>query len=184
MNLNIQGNQFEDIATHGLDIKGHSPDFDYGTSKVIISGNQIRRVGFSGILISSGAKTSTGWKPIQYVTISSNLISNCGHKTQNENDAAIFLRHNQENIIIDGNQIFKNKHKGVMVGNFEKDATNSKNILIKGNIITENGSIGIHVAGGKNILVTGNILEKNSKSIFAESYRNFKLENYKAENNI
>lgn len=183
-NLTITGNQFDNISTHGLDIKGHSPDADYGTSRVIISNNQIRKAGFSGILISSGSKTNKGWKAIQNVTVSHNIIEGCGASTQNPNDAAIFMRHNQEQILIDGNQILKNKHKGIMLGNFEKDAPNSRNILIKGNMITSNGSLGIHISGGENVLVTANILDKNEKGLVAEAYRNFKLLNYKASDNI
>ncbi|MFP5387111.1 MAG: right-handed parallel beta-helix repeat-containing protein [Bacteriovoracia bacterium] len=182
--LNIQGNQMENISTHGLDIKGHSPDFNYGTSKVIISGNQIRNAGFSGILISSGARTDKGWKAIKNITVSGNHIEGCGNKTTNPNDAAIFMRHNQEMILIDGNQIYQNKHKGIMLGNFEKDAPVSKNILIKGNLITGNGSYGIHISGGENVLVNANILDKNEKGLVAEKYRTFPLTNFKASENI
>lgn len=184
LNLNISNNQFENISTHALDIKGHSPDADYGTSKVLIVGNQIRNAGFNGILISSAAKTLKGWKAIKNITVANNLIEGCGSKTQNPNDAAIFMRHNQEQILLEGNQIFRNRHKGIMLGNFEKDAPNSRNILIKGNIITENGSFGIHVSGGENVLVSGNILDKNEKGIVSESYRNFKLVNFKSSENI
>lgn len=183
-NLTIVGNQFENISTHGLDIKGHSPDADYGTSKVIIANNQIRKAGFSGILISSGSKTQKGWKAIRNLTVSQNIIEDCGKSSQNPNDAAIFMRHNQEQILIDGNQIIRNKHKGIMLGNFEKDAPNSRNILIKGNMITENGSYGIHISGGENVLVSSNILDKNEKGIVAEPYRNFKLVNYLKTDNI
>lgn len=184
LELNIQGNQFENISTHGLDIKGYSPDQDYGTSRVIISGNQFKKAGFSGILISSGSKTDKGWKAIKYVTVSHNHFENCGYATTNPNDAAIFMRHNQENIIIEGNQIVENKQKGIMLGNFEPDATNSRNILINANILTANGSTGIHISGGENVVVSNNIVDRKEKGIVAESYRNFKLINYKASNNI
>ncbi|MFY7992616.1 MAG: right-handed parallel beta-helix repeat-containing protein [Bacteriovoracaceae bacterium] len=184
LELNIQGNQFSDISTHCLDIKGRSPDQSYGTSRVIISNNQIRRAGFSGILLSSGSKTNTGWKALQYVTVSQNHIEECGHSTKNSNDAAIFMRHNQEMISITGNQIFKNRHKGIMLGNFEPSAPNSKNILISGNILTDNGNYGIHISGGENVLISNNILDKNLKGIVAEGYKSFKLLNYIAINNI
>lgn len=182
--LNILGNQFSDIATHCLDVKGYSPDQDYGTSKVIISNNQIRRAGFSGILLSSGAKTKQGWKAIEYVTISQNHLEGCGHLSKNPNDAAIFMRHNQEMISVTGNQIYQNHQKGIMLGNFEPDAPNSKNILINGNILNKNASHGIHISGGKNVQVSNNILDNHSKGIVAEPYRTFKLENYQAQNNI
>jgi hypothetical protein len=181
--LNIQGNQFSDIATHCLDVKGFSPDQDYGTSKVIISNNQIRRAGFSGILISSGSKTKSGWKAIQFVTISLNHLEGCGHLTKNPNDAAIFMRHNQEMVSLTGNQIYKNHQKGIMLGNFEPDAPNSKNILINGNILTKNGSYGIHISGGENVQISNNILDGHSKSIVAEAYKKFKLVNYKSTSN-
>lgn len=184
LELNILGNQFSDIATHCLDVKGHSPDQDYGTSRIIISQNQIRRAGFSGILISSGSVTKSGWKAIQYVTVSQNHIEGCGHLTKNPNDAAIFMRHNQEMISITGNQIFKNHQKGIMLGNFEPDAPNSKNILINGNILNKNGSHGIHISGGVNVQVCNNILDQNPKGIVAESYKSFKLEKYISSNNI
>lgn len=184
VSLNIQNNIFDNIATHCMDIKGHSPDQDYGTSKVIITDNQIQRVGFSAILISSGAVTSKGWRAVESIVVSNNHIQGCGHKSKNSNDAAIFMRHNQEMIIIEGNQIHKNHQKGIMLGNFEKNAPISRNIIIKGNMIVKNKSFGIHILGGENILVSSNILDKNKKNIVSEHYRNFKLKNFLAIQNI
>lgn len=190
LQLNILGNQIDNVASHGLDVKGYSPDQNYGTSKVIIANNQIRNASYSGILVSSGDKTQSGWKAIKNVTISNNHLEGCGHATNNPNDAAIFLRHNQELINIDSNQIYNNFNKGIMVGNFAEDASISKDILIRGNILKSNGRkgqeqrFGIHISGGENVLVSDNILTDHAKGVVSESYRKFKLKNYKENNNI
>lgn len=196
--LVISNNHFNGAAVHALDIKGHSPDLSYGTSRVQITGNQIRNSGHSGILISAGAKTEKGWKSIKHIQIMNNIIEQCGFDTNNPNDAAILMRHGQKNVQIHSNQIFQNKNKGIMVGNFQPGADISRNISIQGNLILNNGrkdqkeSYGIHVSGGENVLIAQNIIENRKEEenpfqtsgIVIENYRNYKLKNIKSLNNI
>jgi hypothetical protein len=185
--LIVSNNHFEDITVHGIDLKGHSPDLDYGTSKVNVIGNQFRNIGFNGMLISSGAKTLSGWKAIKNITIAQNHFEGCGHASTNPNDAAIFMRHNQEMIIIEGNQFYRNFNKALLVGNFEVGAPISRDIIISNNLISNNGrsmvkeSYGIHILGGKNIIISSNILSNDvtaknpyqTKGIVVEKYKQY-----------
>jgi hypothetical protein len=185
--LIVSDNHFEDVTVHGIDLKGHSPDLEYGSSKVNITGNQFRRIGFSGILVSSGDKIAGEWKAIRNINVASNQFEGCGYLSNNPNDAALFLRHNQEMIIIHGNQFYDNFNKGVMIGNFAVGAPVSKNIIIQSNLFSSNGrpknaeSYGIHVLGGKSIIITGNIISNDSiqsnhqhhKGVVVEKYNNY-----------
>ncbi len=196
--LIISDNHFEDIAVHGIDLKGHSPDLDYGSSKVNITGNQFRRIGFSGLLISSGDKIAGEWKAIKNINVADNQFEGCGHLSDNHNDAALFMRHNQEMIIIHGNQFYENFNKGIMVGNFAPGAPVSKNIVIQSNLFSNNGRsknverYGIHVLGGKSIIIGGNIISneqnlstnQHNKGIVVEKYNNYPVTEVLNQGNI
>jgi hypothetical protein len=182
--LIISDNHFENIAVNGIDLKGHSPDLDYGSSRVTISGNHFRQVGFSGILISSGEKSAGEWKAIRNVSVVNNHFESCGHASSNANDAALFMRHNQEMVIVNSNQFYGNFNKGIMVGNFAAGAPVSKNILIQNNLFSNNGQsknlerYGIHVLGGSGVIIQGNIITnegnhssfRHNKGIVVEKY--------------
>ncbi len=169
--LIISDNHFESVAVHGIDLKGHSPDLDYGSAKVSISGNQFRHIGFSGILISSGEKIAGEWKAIRNVSVVNNHFEGCGHASTNTNDAAVFMRHNQEMVIVNSNQFYGNFNKGIMVGNFAPGAPVSKNILIQNNLLSNNGRTknseryGIHILGGVGIIIQGNIITNAGNSL-------------------
>lgn len=187
--LIINGNHIDGCDSHGLDIKGLSPDKTGKTSKVIISSNIIQNCRYSGILLSSGAFIKGRENFIESIIISDNIILRTNLKGENPNDAGIFARHGVQGAIIRGNEIRPHHGHGVVVGNFEDRAEQSKTITISSNQISvkKKSDHCVLALGVAQLIVAHNILKapKGARPVKAQkNYRKFKAEKIVINENI
>lgn len=175
----ITSNIFENIATHGLDIKGISPDREAATSKVVIASNIFKNCRFSGVLLSSGALKPGSKNIVENFIVSSNMFTGCNQNGKNPNDAAIFLRHGVVSASLTGNHIFNHRGHGIVLGNFESGAGQTKNVIVGHNQIAVKGKENSCVAsfGADGVVIKGNVFSKsnNAQALkMVESYKGFK----------
>lgn len=187
--LIIRGNHIDGCDAHGLDIKGISPDKDSKTSKVIISSNLVQNCRFSGVLLSSGSIIKGKENEVQNFIITDNIILKTNLNAKNPNDAAIFSRHGVKGVSIRGNEIAPAFGHGIVLGNFEDLANQSKKFIVTENQVKVRGkSAKCLVSLGVDELVVGrNIFEfsKGSKAMeVSKSYRKFKAKDALLEKNL
>lgn len=176
--LIISSNIINNCAVHGLDLKGISPDGKGASSKVIVENNIINGCVFSGILVSSGKVHLKKKNKVADFIIKSNVIKNCNKNNKNPNDAAIFLRHGVQGCIISLNQISSSNGHGIVLGNFEEKAEQTKNITIAENQIVSKSGDCVRVFAADNVVLARNIFEyrKNKASVkLIKRYKSFEL---------
>lgn len=180
--LIISNNHFSGIQTHGLDIKGLSPDSVGKTSKVIISDNIFKDIQYSGVLLSSGNNIEKKDNLVSDFSIRGNQFFNINLNNVNKNDAAIFLRHGVSNVIISSNIINANYSHGIVIGNFAKNTIQTTDVLVNSNIIqSKYEPVFIHAANRIQV-INNNLFKKNVKHI--KSYKLYKSSEFLILNNL
>lgn len=180
--LIISNNHFSEIATHGLDLKGISPDKDSGTSRLIVSNNIFDNIQYSGILISSGQYIAGKINEVRNFIINSNQFYNINLNNKNENDSAIFLRHGVKGVIISSNIIEAKRSHGIVVANFESKVQQTSNVVIASNIIDAKGTP-VYIHAARNIQVSGNNFFGKKVRVI-KKYKSFKGEGIELGNNL
>ena len=176
--LVINSNIVDGCAVHGFDLKGISPDKEGSSSKVIVDGNIIKNCKFSGLLISSGMTYKHKSNMVTDIIIKANIITNCNLNNANPNDAAIFLRHGVQGCIITQNKVTINNGHAVVIGNFDENAKQTKDITIVENQLKATKGMCLYLLAPRNIVVARNILQhsKNMKAYHVvKSFKKFKL---------
>lgn len=161
--LTISHNLIEGCSKHGLDIKGHNPNGDYGSEKIIISHNQIRNSQHCGISLSAGAALKNNIiKPLKNIIIENNIIE-ANNQSKTPGNAGIQLRQGIQDSQITKNQIYGNLGRGIFAFNPIERAPQLKNLIISQNIVKNNGfkkdAHGIILSSVENLVCTENICE-------------------------
>lgn len=187
--LIISNNHIEDVATHGLDLKGLSPDANGSSSNVIIQGNIIKNCQYSGINISSGAIIKNKKNFISHYTLANNHISFCNLNKKENNYAAIYLRHGVKQLNIIGNILFNNYGHAILLGNFEESALQSESIIVAQNNISllSKGQHCVYALAINGLSIYGNIFKgpKGSEYIdLNKKYKKFNSKEVLVENNL
>jgi hypothetical protein len=178
----ITNNYFSGIASHGLDIKGVSPDAKSKTSKVIISNNIFDSIQFSGILVSSGAIVKGKSNMVSNFNIISNQFFSTNLNNKNVNDAAIFLRHGVQDSIISNNIIDAEKSHGIVIASFDEKADQTSNIIISSNLVKSIFSP-VYLVAVKRVMISGNnFYKKKVKSL--KTFRKLKESDIVISNNL
>lgn len=167
--LIISNNIIDGCAKHGIDIKGHEPNSNYGSNKVIIENNIIKNSMYCGISLSAGKKgKQKKFISIHSIVISNNIIEKSNRIKLPAGNAGIFIRHGVKNITINSNQIINNLCRGIYITNQELKAQANESIIISENQCVNNGyegdGYGILVSSVNGVIIRGNICENKSKS--------------------
>lgn len=165
--LIITENIIDGCSKHALDIKGHAPNGAYGSNKIIISNNIIKKSQYCGIALSAGHKLANNkFKPIESIIINSNIIESSNQVKLSSGNSAILLRHAVNKVIISSNQIQNNLCRGIYLNNFEATAPANSSIIISENQCHNNGyksdGHGILVSSASGVIIRGNICNGNN----------------------
>lgn len=175
-NLTITNNIIKTTACMGLDIKGVAPDGSYGSSKVIISNNQIYKTRFSGIVVygSSDYDGLGAYRFADGVVITENIVQECNQDNKNGlgtlTEAGIHLKSLVSYATVSDNYVISNYSHGIYVHNSDAGKAMCRGIRVTGNLCVNNGhsaqtGVGISTAGVDGLIVSENICE-NDTSLF------------------
>ncbi|WP_412474221.1 right-handed parallel beta-helix repeat-containing protein [Halobacteriovorax sp. YZS-1-1] len=161
--LIISDNIIKNCSKNAIEVKGVSPDSTGATGKVVISGNEILNTAYSAIHISSGASKTTKVKDF---VIANNIIKKAGTVGAKRGNAAIFIRHGVESLVISSNIISENNSRGIFLANLEKDQDAIKNVTISANNLVDNGNkeegYAILSSGVENCIISANNIENKN----------------------
>lgn len=184
--LTITNNIVDTTACLGFDLKGVSPNRDYGSSRVIVANNQITRTRFSGIRVSP-ATTDPAVPHISFYQISGNIIHECNLNNQSGQgsigDAGILLNRVKHVNVVD-NFVFSCYGRGIFVHNPNTKAESggdeelkNKFIRIVGNICVNNGQADrVNTCAGIMSLGTGYLIVAQNQCENDSSYPNFNMQ--------
>lgn len=161
--LIISDNIIKNCAKNAIEVKGVSPDSTGATGKVIITGNEILNTAYSAIHISSGASKTIKVKDF---IIANNIIKKSGTAGMEKGNAAVFIRHGVENLVINSNIISENNSRGIFLANIEKESETIKNVTISANNLVDNGNknegYAILSSGVENCIISANNIDNKN----------------------
>lgn len=162
-NLTITNNLIDTTAFNGIEVKGWAPDGSYGSRKIIIAHNQIRRTRFSGIFLAgdSDYDGQGNYKFIDSVIIANNIVEECNQNNASGQgsvgESAIYLKHLCRFVTISENIVKCNFGRGIYLANTEPGKAVNHDIKIINNTCLNNGSDGVATSSGIHVDVANNV---------------------------